>query len=95
MKAPRLKVEDVKKLAKLADPEIFRAEFHKQKRDLGLDGKKVTNEQAYEAVEKKYKAVFGSKKYSNLNSFQSSFYRAIKERSKKRQKEVETLKHRP
>jgi predicted component of type VI protein secretion system len=83
-----------KEWAKLADPEMFRAEFHKQKRDLGLDGKEHINEQAYEAVEKKYKAVFGSTKYSSLKSFEASFYRAIKERLKKRQKEVETLKYR-
>ena len=83
-------IDQAKQWAKLAYRKNFVDQFHKEKR---ANGKTVSNREAWQAVEAKHKAVFGFQKYSSLNSFEASFYRPIRERSKQRQQIAEKLKN--
>lgn len=53
-------------LLKLTNPRVFKAEFERN------ISKYSTHVKAYEAVEDKYKSIFGERKYSCYNSFRNS-----------------------
>lgn len=80
--------DEAKDIASLVDTEKFIEEYSRQKKV------NKTNEQAYNAVEAKYRRLFGATKYSSFKSFERVWYRKLKKAKERRKSNIKELKQR-